>query len=116
VSRLKTKKDGGACGWNKKGGRTCRRQCRGGTAHTRLCEGGVGRSTIVTGQKLRAGDLQTDLQAAKQELGSTIEVLLDRERELESGQEYHAAQILSYEKKKASTATKLESTNKEIKV
>ena len=66
--------------------------------------------------KSRASDLQTDLQAAKQELGSTIEVLLDRERELESGQEYHTAQIFSYEKKKASTASKLESAKKEIKV
>ena len=66
--------------------------------------------------KSRASYLQTDLQAAKRELGSTIDVLVDRERELESGQEYHAAQILSYEKEKASTATKLESTNKEIKV
>ena len=45
--------------------------------------------------KSRAGDLQTDLQAAKQELGSTIKDLLDRERELEPAHEHHAAEIFS---------------------
>ena len=63
-----------------------------------------------------AGDPQTNLQATKQELGSTIERLLDCERERESAEEHHAAEISSYEKEKALTATKLESANKEIKV
>ena len=76
-----------------------------GVLLTLVCTKAESAEVQLSQAKSCAVDLQTDLQAAKQKLGSTIEVLLDREREL-----------LSYENEKGSTATKLESANKEIKV
>ena len=82
----------------------------------RVCVKVESAETQSSQAKSRAGNLQADQQATKQELRSSVERLLDREREQESAQKHHAAEIVSYKKEKALTATKLESANKEVEV